>query len=308
MSVPPLVFPPLGLPAPNTTFDKLTPEKVWEGQGQPYWLSVDGGTIANLTVAGNATVAGTLTANNLLATTATVSGLTTLASVTSGAINQGRVGYPSFVFAPTLTGTTLLPVTPSFISQCTVTMLCTAVTYTTPGSVTFTVSNNFPFYIGQSVVIANTTNWNGTYQIGSIANGGNSITCITGSTFASETGLTAHAIPLYPVGVYEVSAICRVTQNTAPTPGSATEGISIGLDLNTSSPANYTVAPIQATTNPINTITGQYGEARFPIVGVTRVAAADSRLFLTVSTGAQTGSYNMTFSQFTVTPIGIFRA
>lgn len=290
------------------SFSKITPEKVWTATGEPNWVSVNGGTIANLTVAGNASVTGTLTANNLLATTATVSGLTTLATVTSGAVNQGRVGYPSFVFAPTLTGTTLSPVPASFTATCTVTMLCTAVTYTTAGSVTFSVSNNFPFYIGQSVVIANTTNWNGTYVISSIPNGGNSITCVTGSTFASETGLTAHAIPLYPVGVYEVSAICRVTQNSAPTPGSATEGLSVGLDIATSAPANYTVAPIQATTNPINTLTGSYGEARFPIVGVERVAAADSRLFVVVNAGVLTGSYNMTFSQFTVTPIGVFRA
>jgi len=294
----------MSAPSATTTFNKITPEKVWEGQGQPYWLSVDGGTASALTVTG------TLTANNLVATTATVSGLTTLGAVTSGAINQGRVGYSSFVLAPTLTGTTLSPIAPSFISQCTVTMLLTAATYSalTPGFVTFTVSNNDPFYVGQEVVVANTTNWNATYTISSIPPGGNTITCITLNTFASETGLTAHAIPLYPTGTYQVSAICRVTQNTAPTPGSATEGISIGLDLATAAPANYTLAPIQATTNPINTITGQYGEARFSIVGVEKVSTASNRLFVTVSTGAQTGSYNMTFSQFTVTPIGVPRS
>jgi hypothetical protein len=292
----------MSAPSANTVFNKITPEKVWEGQGQPYWVAVDGGTASNLTVAG------TLTATNLVATTATVSGATTLGAVTAGAINQGRVGYSSFVLAPTLTGTTLSPIAPSFISQCTVTMLLTAVTYTTPGSVTFTVSNNNPFYVGQEVVVVNTTNWNATYTITVIPPGGNSITCSTLSTFASETGLTANAIPLYPTGTYQVSAICRVTQNTAPTPGSATEGISIGLDLATAAPANYTLAPIQATTNPINTITGQYGEARFSIVGVDKVSTASNRLFVTVSTGAQTGSYNMTFSQFTVTPIGVPRS
>jgi hypothetical protein len=283
-------------------YAKLTPEKVWQTTNDPYWLSVNGGTASSLTVSG------TLTANNLSATTATVSGLTTLGAVTSGAINQGRVGYSSFVLAPTLTGTTLAPIAPSFISQCTVTMLLTAATYTTPGSVTFTVSNNDPFYVGQEVVVANTTNWNGTFTISVIPPGGTTFTCLTSSTFATETGLTAHAIPLFPVGTYQVSAICRVTQNTAPTPGSATEGISIGLDLATSAPANYTLAPIQATTNPINTITGQYGEARFSIVGVDKVSTASNRLFVTVSTGAQTGSYSMTFSQFTVTPIGVPRS
>jgi len=292
----------MSAPSANTVFNKITPEKVWEGQDQPYWVSVDGGTASSLTITG------TLTANNLAATTATVSGLTTLGAVTSGAINQGRVGYSSFVLAPTLTGTTLSPIAPSFISQCTVTMLLTAVTYTTPGSVTFTVSNNDPFYVGQEVVVANTTNWNATYTISSIPPGGNTITCITLNTFASETGLTAHAIPLFPVGTYQVSAICRVTQNTAPTPGSATEGISIGLDLATAAPANYTLAPIQATTNPLVSITGQYGEARFSIVGVDKVSTGSNRLFVTVSTGAQTGSYNMTFSQFTVTPIGVPRS
>jgi hypothetical protein len=187
-------------------------------------------------------------------------------------------------------------------------MLLTAVTYTTPGSVTFTVSNNDPFYVGQEVVVANTTNWNATYTISVIPPGGTTITCSTLSTFASETGLTAHAIPLYPTGTYQVSAICRVTQNTAPTPASATEGISIGLDLGTAAPANYTLAPIQATTNPLVSITGQYGEARFSIVGVEKVSTASNRLFVTVSTGAQTGSYSMTFSQFTVTPIGVPRS
>jgi hypothetical protein len=283
-------------------YAKLTPEKVWQTTNDPYWLSVNGGTASSLTVAG------TLTANNLVATTATVSGLTTLGAVTAGAINQGRVGYSSFVLAPTLTGTTLSPIAPSFISQCTVTMLLTAVTYTTPGSVTFTVSNNDPFYVGQEVVVANTTNWNATYTISVIPPGGTTITCSTLSTFASETGLTAHAIPLYPTGTYQVSAICRVTQNTAPTPASATEGISIGLDLGTAAPANYTLAPIQATTNPLVSITGQYGEARFSIVGVEKVSTASNRLFVTVSTGVQTGSYSMTFSQFTVTPIGVPRS
>ena len=292
----------MSAPSANTVFNKITPEKVWEGQDQPYWLSVDGGTASGLTITG------TLTANNLVATTATVSGLTTLGAVTSGAINQGRVGYSSFVLAPTLTGTTLSPIAPSFISQCTVTMLLTAVTYTTPGSVTFTVSNNDPFYVGQEVVVANTVNWNATYTITVIPPGGTTFTCLTGNTSASETGLTAHAIPLFPVGTYQVSAICRVTQNTAPTPGSATEGISIGLDLGTAAPANYTLAPIQATTNPLVSITGQYGEARFSIVGVEKVSTAGNRLFVTVSTGAQTGSYNMTFSQFTVTPIGVPRS
>jgi hypothetical protein len=292
----------MSVPSANTSFDKITPEKVYEGQGQPYWVAVDGGTASNLTVAG------TLTATNLVATTATVSGATTLGAVTSGAINQGRVGYSSFVLAPTLTGTTLAPVPASATAQCTVTMLLTAATYTTPGSVTFTVSNNNPFYVGQEVVVANTTNWNATYTISAIPPGGNTITCTTSSTFASETGLSANAIPLFPVGTYQVSAICRVTQNTAPTPGSATEGISVGLDLGTAAPANYTLAAIQATTNPINTITGSYGEARFPIFGIEKVSTASNRLFVVVNAGVLTGSYNMTFSQFTVTPIGVPRS
>lgn len=285
-------------------YAKLTPEKVWQTTNDPYWLSVNGGTASSLTVAG------TLTANNLLATTATVSGLTTLGAVTAGAINQGRVGYSSFVLAPTLTGTTLAPIPASATAQCTVTMLLTAATYSalTPGFVTFTVSNNDPFYVGQEVVVANTTNWNATYTISSIPPGGTTITCSTLSTFASETGLSANAIPLYPTGTYRVSAICRVTQNTAPTAGSATEGLSIGLDLGTAAPANYTLAAIQATTNPINTITGSYGEARFPIVGVEKVSTASNRLFVVVNAGVLTGSYNMTFSQFVVTPIGVPRS
>lgn len=292
----------MSVPSANTVFNKITPEKVWEGQGQPYWLSVDGGTASSLTVAG------TLTATNVLATTATVSGLTTLGAVSSGAINQGRVGYSSFVLGPTLTGTVINPVPVGAIATCTVAMTLTAATYTVPGSVVFTVSNNDPFYVGQEVVVSGTTNWNATYTISAIPPGGNTITCTTLNSFATETGLSAFAIPLYPTGTYQVSAICRVFQNTAPTPGSATEGISIGLDLDTTAPANYTLTAVQATTNPLVSITGQYGEARFPIVGVQKVSTGSNRLFVIVSTGAQTGSYSMTFSQFNVLPIGVPRS
>ena len=187
-------------------------------------------------------------------------------------------------------------------------MLCTAVTKDTPavGYVSFAVNNDYAFAIGQSITVANTTNWNGNYQVYSVTS--TSIVCTTTNTSANETSLSALIIPLYSAGVYNLSAICKVTQNTAPTAGSTTEGISLGLDVLVSAPPNFTQATVQATTNPIYTITGGYGQATFPVVGTVRVNAPLSSLWIVINTGAQTGSYNMTFRQMTVTPIGVYRA
>lgn len=304
----------MSAPLANTTFDKTTPEKVWEGQGQPYWLSVNGGSVSgNVTVTGNETVTGVLTANSLVATTAnatnlTVSGLTTLGVVTSGAINQGAVGFPSYGLGPSFSGTVISPLPVNSTSTCRFAMLCTTVTKDIPsfGYVSFAVNNDYAFAIGQSITVANTTNWNGNYQVYSVTP--TSIVCATTNTSDSETGLSALIIPLYSAGVYEVSAICKVTQNTAPTAGSTSEGISLGLDVLVSAPPNFTQATVQATTNPIYTITGSYGQATFPVVGTVRVNAPLSSLWIVINTGAQTGSYNMTFRQMTVKPIGVFRA
>ena len=290
-------------------YAKLTPEKVWQATNSPYWMSVNGGTVAgDLTVAGHETVTGTLTANNLSATTATVSGLTTLGAVTSGSINQGAVGFPSYGLGPSFSGTVISPLPVSSTSTCRFAMLCTAVTKDTPavGYVSFAVNNDYAFAIGQSITVANTTNWNGNYQVYSVTS--TSIVCTTTNTSANETSLSALIIPLYSAGVYNLSAICKVTQNTAPTAGSTTEGISLGLDVLVSAPPNFTQATVQATTNPIYTITGGYGQATFPVVGTVRVNAPLSSLWIVINTGAQTGSYNMTFRQMTVTPIGVYRA
>ena len=306
-------------PTPNATFDKTTPEKVWAGQEQPYWVSVNGGTISgdvtitgsefvtgNVTVTGNETVTGITTVNSLLATTANVGTLTVSGATTTDAINQGKVGFPSYFLGPSFSGTVISPLPISTTAKCSVGMLCTDVTYSAPGFVTFSVSNNFPFFVGQIVTVANTTNWNGDYPV--ISTGSGTIRCSTTNTSASEPSISAIVFPLYTAGLYNVSGICKVTQNTAPTAGSTTEGISFGLDITTSAPANYTTTTVQATTNPINTITGSYGQATFPIVGTVRCSSALSRLWLVVNTGAQTGSYSVVFSQFTVTPIGFFRA
>ena len=308
----------------SADYGKITAEKVWEGQGQPYWLSVNGGTVkgtftitgnefvtGNVTVTGNETVTGITTVNSLLATTAnigtlTASGLTTLDTVNTGAINQAKVGFASYVLGASLTGTVISPLSPSTVSVCSVAMACTDVVYTTPGYVTFLVNNNFPFAVGQSITVANTVNWNGTYQVFSTGTG--TITCNTENTSPSEPAVTALVIPLFSAGIYNVSGICRIRQSVAPTPGSTTEGISFGLDIGTSAPANYTVATVQATNNPLYTITGTSAEAVFPITGTVRVTAPLSRLWLVVSTGALTGTYDVIFRQFTVTPIGVFRA
>ena len=83
MSVPPLVFPPDGLPEANTTFDKTTPEKVWLGQGQSYWLSVNGGTVrGDVRVEGAETITGNLTVN--------------------GTINGSKVEAPVYITGSTL--------------------------------------------------------------------------------------------------------------------------------------------------------------------------------------------------------------
>ena len=296
--------------SPN--FSKLTPEQVYRGTNNPNWVSINGGFVnGNLTITGNETVTGITTVNSLVATTAnagalTVSGATTLTTVIADEINQGKVGFPSFVLGPTLSGTVINPLPINTTAQCSVGMLCTDVTYSTPGFVTFSVSNNYPFYVGQIVTVANTTNWNGNYPVVSVGSG--IVRCSTTNTSASEPTITAIIFPLYTAGVYNVSGICKVTQNSAPTPGSTTEGIAFGFGVGTAPPSNYTLAPVQATTNPINTITSGYGQATFPIVGTVRCTTALSRLWLVVNTGAQTGSYSVAFSQFTVTPIGVFRA
>ena len=307
----------------TATFDKTTPEKVWESAGQPYWLSANGGTIAgnltitgsefvngNVTVTGNESVTGILTVNNVLATSTTtgsliVSGQTTLATVTSGAINQGAVGFPSYGLGVSLAGTQLNPLPVNATSTSSFAMACTDVVYATPGFVTFVVNNNYAFFEGQSISVSGTTNWNGIYQVLSVGTG--TIRCTTTNTFPSEPSISGLIVPYYSAGVYEVSAICRVTQSVAPTPGSATEGISFGLDIDTSAPANYTLTDVQHTTNPLYTITGSYGQASFSIVGTVRVTSPLSRLWIITNTGAQTGVYAVLFKQITVKPIGVFR-
>lgn len=288
------------------SFDKTLPTAIYQNTGEPLFVPITGGTIN-----GDVTITGTETVNNLVATTAnattlTVSGATTLNTVTSDAINQGKVGFPSFVLGASLTGTVISPLPPSTNATCSVAMLCTDVVYTTPGAVTFVVSNNFPFAIGQSVTVANTTNWNGNYQVLSVGTG--TIRCNTSNTSPSEPGISALVVPLFSAGLYQVSGVCRIRQNTAPTAGSTTEGISFGLDIGVTAPSNYTTTSVQATNNPLYTITGSYGEAVFPIVGTVRASAPLSRLWLVVNTGAQTGSYSVIFRQFTVTPIGVYRA
>ena len=88
----------MSAPLANTTFDKTTPEKVWEGQGQPYWLSVNGGTIN-----GNVTVKGTFTATNLTATGA-VSGASVSAT---GAVSGATVSATGAVSGATVSATTV---------------------------------------------------------------------------------------------------------------------------------------------------------------------------------------------------------
>ena len=301
-------------PDANTVFNKITPEKVWNNTDDAYWVSVNGGTVTgNLTVTGNASVTGVLTANRLIATGATtlascfVTGDTTLlGSTTSGTINQGVVGFPSFAYSPSFTGTVIAPLQPSATSTCTLAMSCTAVTQTIAGYVSFTVNNNWAFATGQSIVVTGTTNWDGTYQVFSFTP--TTLTCTTGATHTSEPSVTARIIPLFNAGMYAVTAVCKITQSVAPTPGSATEGVSIGMDIATSAPANYNQTIVQATSNLINTITGIYGQATFSMAGTIRCSATGSRVWIVLNTGAMTGTYSVVFSQVTVKPVGVYRA
>ena len=301
-------------PDANTVFNKITPEKVWNNTDDAYWVSVNGGTVTgNLTVNGDANVTGVLTANRLIATGATtlascfVTGDTTLlGSTTSGTINQGVVGFPSFAFGPALTGTVLNPLQPSTTSSCALAMACTAVTQTIAGYVSFTVNNNWAFATNQSIVVSGTTNWNGTYQVYSFTP--TTLQCTTASTFASEPGIDARITPLFNAGMYAITAVCKITQSVAPTSGSATEGVSIGMDINTSAPANYTQTIVQTTSNLLNTITGVYGQATFTMAGTVRCSATGSRVYIVLNTGALTGTYAVSFPQITVKPVGVYRA
>lgn len=296
-----------------SSFSKLTPEKVYRGTDEPNWVSVNGGTVSgNLTVTGNATVTGVLTTTTLISTTETtgsllVTGDTKLTgSTVTGTINQGVVGFPSFAFGPALTGTVLNPLQASATSTCTLAMACTAVTQTITGYVSFTVNNNWAFATNQSIVVSGTTNWNGTYQVYSFTS--TTLQCTTASTFASEPGIDARIIPLFNAGLYAITAVCKVTQSVAPTSGSATEGVSLGFDIATSAPANYTQTIVQTTSNLLNTITGVYGQATFTMAGTIRCSATGSRVWIVLNTGALTGTYAVSFPQITVKPIGVYRA
>ena len=296
-----------------SSFSKLTPEKVYRGTDEPNWVSVNGGTVSgNLTVTGNATVTGVLTTTTLISTTETtgsllVTGDTKLTgSTVTGTINQGVVGFPSFAFGPALTGTVLNPLQASATSTCTLAMACTAVTQTIAGYVSFTVNNNWAFATNQSIVVSGTTNWNGTYQVYSFTP--TTLQCTTGLTQASEPGIDARIIPLFNAGMYAITAVCKVTQSVAPTPGSATEGVSLGFDIATSAPANYTQTIVQTTSNLLNTITGVYGQDTFTMAGTVRCSATGSRVWIVLNTGALTGTYAVSFPQVTVKPIGVYRA
>jgi hypothetical protein len=77
----------MSAPSANTTFDKTTPEKVWLGQGQSYWLSVNGGTVrGDVRVEGAETITGNLTV--------------------SGTVNGTKIDAPIIISGATLTSLT----------------------------------------------------------------------------------------------------------------------------------------------------------------------------------------------------------
>ena len=91
-----------------SSFSKLTPEKVYRGLDDPYWLSVNGGTVTgdvtitgnetvtnNLSVAGNVTVTGTVNNTTVEApVTVAVSQLVTLGSATNVSVFNPSVDVP----------------------------------------------------------------------------------------------------------------------------------------------------------------------------------------------------------------------
>jgi hypothetical protein len=105
-------------PSATTEFNKITPEKVYINADDPYWLSVNGGTVSgNLTVTGNENVGG-----NLIV----------LGSVTAASI-AGAISLPA----------TLQTVTTSGVST----------TITTANTALVTFANTFPLVSGSKYLV-----------------------------------------------------------------------------------------------------------------------------------------------------------
>jgi hypothetical protein len=170
-------------PSATTEFNKITPEKVWSGTDDPYWLSVNGGTISgNLVVTGSVTAASIVGAVALPATLTTAN--TSGSSVTITTANTALVTYGTTY--PLVSGSKYLVSVPFELQV-------TAHTFTgaaTSGTLAVNVSlgvNTYPANFIQTFTITGTT--------------GN-ITFLQGNaTFAFTPGSSSTVAPI-------LSAIC----------------------------------------------------------------------------------------------------
>lgn len=140
-------------PSATTEFNKITPEKVWSGTDDPYWLSVNGGTVSgNLTVTGTVTAATFTGAIALPNTLQTVN--TTGSSVTVTTANTALVTYANTF--PLVSGSKYLVSIPFTLQVTAHTFTGAATAGTLAVNVTFGV-NAYPANFSQTFTITGAT-------------------------------------------------------------------------------------------------------------------------------------------------------